>query len=141
MTRSDLKQDGPQSNGVAHCLFFLHSNLMSDPRPPVKQPKSMYDASLGEIAVKHFFAGMMQGLGGLVVTLISWVLIYVLIINIVLPQVSGMLGQAEGLIKSVEKLNGANQDLMRGGSSGSGTSIQVPPGLLEQLQQLQKTQQ
>ncbi len=113
---------------------------MSDIQP--RQPKSMYDASVGEIATKHFFAGMMQGLGGLVVTMISWVLIYILLINIVLPQISGMLTQAESLIKSVEKVQGGATNLMNptsGSSSTGGQTITIPPGLLEQFEQMQKT--
>ncbi|MEP7166527.1 MAG: hypothetical protein ABI758_00935 [Candidatus Woesebacteria bacterium] len=107
-----------------------------------KGPRSMYDAPLGEVAIKHFFAGMMQGLGGLVVTLISWVLIYVLVVNIVLPQISGMLTQAEGLMKSLEKIQGtgapSSTNLMvpQSGSKAAttGGTIAIPAELLQQVQ-------
>ncbi len=108
----------------------------------------MYDASLSDVAVRHFFAGFMQGLGGLVVTLISWVLIYILVINIVLPQISGMLTQAEGLMKSLEKIQGTTGSqsgstnlLPRQGTqpSSSDGSVTIPAELLQQVQKsLQK---
>jgi hypothetical protein len=111
-----------------------------------KASKSLYDASLGDIAVKHFFAGFMQGLGGLVVTMISWVLIYVLIINIVLPQISGMLGQAEGLMKSLEKIqNPSGSTNLMNPSTGTRSgqqegTVTIPAELLKQVQQSMQAQ-
>jgi cell division protein FtsX len=68
-----------------------------------KQPKSLYDASSGEVAMKHFLAGFMQGLGGFFITIITWVMGYYLVTQYVVPQFSGMIGQAQDLVKSVEK--------------------------------------
>lgn len=111
-----------------------------------KAPKSLYDSSVGDIAVKHFFAGFMHGLGGLVVTMISWVLIYILVINIVLPQISGMLTQAEGLMKSLEKIQSpAGSTNLMNPSTGSktgtqGGNITIPAELLQQVQQSMQAQ-
>lgn len=106
------------------------------------QPKSLYDASVGEIALKHFFAGFMHGLGGLAVTLISWGFIYVIFVQLVLPQISGILTQAQTLLQSVEKVNSALVPQKSGTDSGSGQNqeIVIPSSVLEQLQNLQKRQ-
>lgn len=102
-----------------------------------RQPKSLYDASLGEVALKHFFAGFMQGLGGLAVTIITWGLLYVLIVQFMLPQLQGMITQAEGLINSVQKMNQALPSIPSGDASAGG-QIVIPENLLQQFQQMQK---
>lgn len=97
-----------------------------------KQPKSLYDASVGEVAIKNFFAGFMHGLGGFFVTLLSWVVLYFLLIQVVMPQFQGMLTQAGDLLKSVEKLQNGTSNLMK---PSGGSTITIPPELLKQFQQ------
>ncbi len=111
--------------------------------------KSLYDASVSEVAIKNFFAGFMHGLGGFFVTVLSWGVLYFLIIRVVVPQFSGLLNQAEGLMKSVEKIqgvtNGGTVDLMapenEGVQSSGSRGITIPPELLEQVQRFQQQQE
>lgn len=111
-----------------------------DQRQPSKQPKSLYDASIKEVAMKNFLAGFMHGLGGLLVTLFSWFLLYLLITRLVLPQLVSVLGQAEGLMKSVEQLNSVIQP--RGDNpSGTQDQVELQQNLLRQLQQFQQPRQ
>lgn len=109
-----------------------------------KTSKSLYDASTGEIAMKHFLAGFMQGLGGFFITIITWVVGYYLVVQYVVPQFSGMIGQAQDLIKSVEKIQGGASNLMTpqtSRTSGSGSKgIVIPPEMIQQFQNLQKSQ-
>lgn len=101
--------------------------------------KSIYDASTGEVAGKNFVAGLAHGLGGLIVTLISWVLLYVLFTNFILPQISGTLKQAESLMKMVESLNKTQSQMetLTEPSSGGTRQIIVPENLIRQFQQTQ----
>lgn len=107
-----------------------------------RTPKSLYDSSIGDIALKNFFAGFMHGLGGFFVTLLTWFVLYVLIMRFALPQLSGVLSQAEAMIRTLEKIQsgvGGTTDLMAptpGGKQG----ITIPPELIKQFQELQKTQ-
>lgn len=109
-----------------------------------KSPKSLYDSSVGEVAAKHFLAGFMQGLGGFFITILTWVVGFYLVTTYVVPQFSGMISQAQDLIKSVEKIQGGANNLMTpptGGSTGSGSKgIVIPPEMIQQFQNLQKTQ-
>lgn len=101
--------------------------------------KSLYDATTGEIARKNFVAGMMHGLGGLIVTVLSWILLYFLFTNFILPQISGTLKQAESLMKMVESLNKtqSQMDTLTEPSSGGSRQIIVPENLIRQFQQSQ----
>jgi len=101
--------------------------------------KSLYDATTGEIAGKNFVAGLMHGLGGLIVTLISWVLLYVLFTNFIFPQISGTLKQAESLMKMVESLNKTQSQMnnLTDPSSEGTRQIIVPENLIRQFQQSQ----
>lgn len=119
-----------------------------------KPSKTLYDASVGEIATKNFFVGFMRGLGGFFATLLSWVVLYYLITQVVVPQFSGLLNQAGDLIKSVERIQGgvggatnlmnpsAGSGLAPSAGSGQGSSgskgIVIPPEMIQQFQQLQK---
>lgn len=90
--------------------------------------KSLYESSNKEIFGKHFLAGFAQGLGGFVVTIISWIAIYILIIFVLLPQLQG----------TIDKLNSTLKLIPGSGSQTSETkqgSIQIPEGILRQLQQ------
>lgn len=101
--------------------------------------KTIYDVSTGEVARKNFVAGFMHGLGGLIVTLISWVLLYILFTNFILPQISGTLKQAESLMKMVESLNSTQNELKDTlePSSGGTRQIILPENLIRQFQQSQ----
>ncbi len=95
-----------------------------------KQSKSLYDSSSREIFGKHFLAGFAQGLGGFVVTLVSWAAIYLLIVFVLLPQLQGTIEQLNSTLKLIPGSGNQTQETKQG-------SIQIPEGLLRQLQQSQ----
>lgn len=95
-----------------------------------QQRKSIYDVSTAEILRKEFVAGFARGLGGFVMTLISWGVIYVLLIKLVLPQLQGTIQELNKTLKLIPG-NGTTQ-------TTKGTTIQVPDTLLKQFEQLQK---
>lgn len=92
--------------------------------------KSLYDAKPHEIASKHFLAGFSQALGGFVVTILSWVVIYFVIVNLLLPEMTKTLSQLEGILKLLPK--GATTQ-----TTTKETTIEVPDDLMKQIQQLQ----
>ncbi len=92
--------------------------------------KSLYDTGAGEIFSRHFLAGFAQNLGGFVVTLLSWVVIYFIVVKLVLPQVSGTIEQLNNTLKLIPKVGGTTQP----SGTNKGTTIQIPENLLQQLQ-------
>ncbi len=120
---------------------------------PPKTPKSLYDASVGEIAYKNFLVGFMRGLGGFFITVLTWIFIYYFSITYLLPQLTGVLTEAKSMIQSIERIQNGATNLMRPSqttstqptSSGSATQspnggIVIPPELIQQFQKLQQKQ-
>lgn len=89
----------------------------------------MYEASVGEIARKNFIAGFSRSLGGFVVTLLSWGVIYLIIIKLILPQLTGTIDQLNSTLRLIPG---------SGSSTTKGTSLQVPDSIMKQIEQLQK---
>jgi hypothetical protein len=112
-----------------------------------KAPKSIYDASAGEIAYKNFLVGFSRGLGGFFITILTWVALYYFTIHYVLPQLTGILGEAKGMIQSVEKLQNGTTNLMLPSniqkssptsSDAPAAGIVIPPEMVKQFQQMQQ---
>lgn len=93
--------------------------------------KSIYEYSKREIFSKQFVAGFAHGLGGFVVTLVSWGIIYLILVKLLLPQLQGTIDQMNDILKLLPKSTGTSQ-------SGSETQITIPENLLKQLQQGKK---
>lgn len=89
--------------------------------------KSLYDSSKKEIFSKHFLAGFSQGLGGFVVTLMSWGVIYLIIVYLLLPQMQTTLSDLKDTLKLIP---GSGQT----DKTNEGTTIQIPEGLIRQMQ-------
>lgn len=111
------------------------------------QPKSLYDSSAWEISYKNFLAGFMRGLGGFLITLVTWGSLYYISVTYLVPQLSGFISEAKGMIQSAEKLQQSATNLMAprsqsatpGSEAGTPTgSLMVTPELIKQVQQLQQ---
>lgn len=87
--------------------------------------KSLYDAGIGEIAAKEFVAGFMRGLGSFVMTILTWVIMYFLVMRFVFPQLSGYLTQAQSMIESLQSV--------QKGAAGMQQNLSLPETLLQQL--------
>lgn len=111
------------------------------------ESKSMYDASAGEVAFKNFLAGFMRGLGGFFITLLTWAALYFFSVKYLLPQLTGVLGEAKSMIQSVEKIQTGTTNLMApktqapGSEAGTSTGgLMITPELIKQVQQMQQKQ-
>ncbi len=100
-----------------------------------KKGKSLYDTGKLEIIGKEFLAGFARGLGGLVVTLISWVIIFFIIVKLLLPQLQGTIDQLNNTLKLIP---GTGKTTQSGSSTTGKTVISVPENLLNELQQIQQ---
>lgn len=94
--------------------------------------KSIYDISRKEIFGKQFVAGFAHGLGGFMVTLLSWAIIYLIIVYLLLPQLQGTINQLNDILKLIPKTGGTTQS---GKDGAGGTQITIPENLLKQIQQ------
>src|SRR5260221_14521221 len=97
-----------------------------------KQEKTMYSVSLTSVARKNFVAGFTHALGGFVVTLISWGVIYLILVKLILPQLGDTITQLQDTLKLIPK--GSIQVPAKGTTKGA----LLPEDLLQQLQQAQK---
>ena len=96
------------------------------------QDKDLYTVSVAEVARKNFVAGFSRALGGFVVTLISWAVLYVIIVKLILPQITTELNQLQNIMQLFPKTStGTTQ----------GTTLQVPDSVMKQIEQLQNTKQ
>ncbi|HSW90280.1 MAG TPA: hypothetical protein VLH19_05445 [Patescibacteria group bacterium] len=93
--------------------------------------KTIYDTPASTIFKKQFIAGFAHGLGGFVITLVTWVLIYVLTIMVIIPQLQSLLAQINVTTQNLQKVNPLNN------SGSNGNQIQLPSGIMQQLQNLQ----
>lgn len=92
-----------------------------------KVTKSLYDSSRGEIFSKHFIAGFSHGLGGFVVTLISWGVIYLIVVKLLLPQLDDTIRQFNDTLKLIAPFTSSSSQTKPG-------TIQVPENLIKELQ-------
>lgn len=71
----------------------------------VSKTKTIYEASAGEIFWKNFLAGFGRGLGGVFVYIIFLVIVWVVVLNFVLPKVMPSITNLMGLSKSLETIS------------------------------------
>lgn len=94
-----------------------------------QQEQSMYTVSASQVARRNFIAGFSRALGGFVVTLLSWGVIYLIVIRLIIPQLTGTIDQLNSTLKLLPGF---------GSSTTKGTMLQVPDNILKQIEQLQK---